>query len=287
MKTTPRSTDSTERTLFAERTTFVRRTVFYSRTVFGSSTVPLVEEKPARTSEQPRPPWQRPNQRKPARVPLTQRQIVDTALALLADEGLDAVTMRRVAEGLATGPASLYAHVNNKEELHELMADRVLGEVQLPQVDPAAWRAQLKALLSAQFAALIRYPGIAKVVMAIMIPAGPNLLRLSEVILALLRAGGLSERHAAFGCDVVGMYVKAVAQEASEWRSGLADQPEIKRRAAELNTYLASLPQDTYPHVLAMNDLFNEATGGERFEFGLDVLLDGLAAKAESSVRSE
>jgi AcrR family transcriptional regulator len=195
--------------------------------------------------------------------------------------------MRRVAQGLATGPASLYAHVSNKEELHELMADRVLGEVPLPDVDPSAWRAQLKALLSAQFAALVRYPGIAKVVMAIMIPAGPNLLRLGEVVLGLLRAGGLSERHAAFGSDVVGMYVKAYAQESSEWRSGLADRPDIRRRAAELNAYLAALPQGTFPNTIAMNDLFNEGTAGERFEFGLDILLDGLAAKAGSSARSE
>jgi AcrR family transcriptional regulator len=243
--------------------------------VFGSSKVSLVED------NQPRPPWQRSSQRKPARAPLTQELIVDTALAVLAEEGIDAVTMRRVAQGLDTGPASLYAHVSNKEELHELMADRVLGEIPLPEVDPAKWRAQLKELLSAQFAALVRYPGIARVVMAIMIPAGPNLLKLGEVTLALLRAGGLSVRHAAFGCDVVGMYVKAFAQESSDWRGGLADRPEIKRRAEELGAYLAALPRSAFPHTIAMNELFSEETSRERFEFGLDILLDGLAARAE------
>lgn len=246
-----------------------------------------MDDKPLRTSEQPRPPWQRPNQRRPGRQPLTRELIVDTALAVLADEGLEAVTMRRVAQGLATGPASLYAHVSGKEELHELMADRVLGEIPLPDVDPATWRAQLKTVLSAQFAALMRYPGIARVVMAIMIPAGPNLLRLGEVMLALLRAGGLSERQAAYGFDVVGMYVKAFAQEASEWRSGLADRPDIRRRAAELNAYLAALPHDTYPHMIAVNDLFNADNAIERFEFGLDVLLDGLAKKAESGTEND
>ena len=92
-----------------------------------------MEDKSVPASEQPRPPWQRSNQRKPARAPLTQDLIVDTALAVLAEEGIEAVTMRRVAQGLDTGPASLYAHVSNKEELHELMADRVLGEVPLPR----------------------------------------------------------------------------------------------------------------------------------------------------------
>ncbi|HEX4226668.1 MAG TPA: TetR/AcrR family transcriptional regulator [Pseudonocardiaceae bacterium] len=244
-------------------------------------------DKPVKTSEQPRPPWQRSNQRKPARVPITQELIVDTALAVLAEEGLEAATMRRVAQGLATGPASLYAHVSNKEELHELMADRVLGEVPLPEVDPAAWRAQLKALLTAQFAALVRYPGIAKVVMAIMIPAGPNLLKLGEVMLALLRAGGLSERQAAYGCDIAGTYVKAVAQESSEWRSGLADRPDMRRRAAALSSYLGALPPGTFPYMNAVNELFSAETAGERFEFGLDVMLDGLAARAERSGGSE
>lgn len=281
------STDSTERTLFVERTAFVERTTFYSRTVFGSSKVRLVEDKPAQKSEQPRPPWQRSGQRKPARAPITQELIVDTALAVLAEEGLEAVTMRRVAQGLATGPASLYAHVSNKEELHELMADRVVGEVELPEIDPAKWREQLKALLLAQFGALIRYPGIARVVMAIMIPVGPNLLRLAESILRLLRAGGLSERHAAFGCDAVEVYIKAVAQEASDWRSGAANRPDVQRRAAELSAYLAALPQGTYPHMIAMNELFNEGTAAERLEFGLDILLDGLAAKAKSTTGPE
>jgi AcrR family transcriptional regulator len=246
-----------------------------------------VEDKPAQKSEQPRPPWQRSSQRKPARVPITQELIVDTALAVLAEEGLEAVTMRRVAQGLATGPASLYAHVNNKEELHELMADRVVGEVELPEVDPSKWREQLKALLLAQFGALVRYPGIARVVMAIMIPAGPNLLRLAEAILQLLRASGLSERHAMFGCDAVEVYIKAVAQEASDWRSGAGDGPDLQRKAAEMTAYLASLPQGTYPHMLAVNELFNAGTAAERLEFGLDILLDGLAAKAESTVRTE
>jgi hypothetical protein len=154
-------------------------------------------------------------------------------------------------------------------------------------VDPAAWRAQLKALLSAQFAALVRYPGIAKVVMAIMIPAGPNLLKLGEVMLALLRAGGLSERQAAYGCDIAGTYVKAVAQESSEWRSGLADRPDMRRRAAALSSYLGALPPGTFPYMNAVNELFSAETAGERFEFGLDVMLDGLAARAERSGGSE
>lgn len=229
----------------------------------------------------PVPPWQRRSQRKPAHPPLSQDLIVDTALTVLGAEGLDAVTMRRVAQDLGTGPASLYAHVSNKDELHELMADRVLGEIPLPQVDPARWRAQLKALLFAQFTALTSRPGIARIVLAIMIPAGPNLLRFGEVLLALLRAGGLSERYAAYGSDVVSMYVKAFAQEAGEWLGGLAERPDIQRRTAQLNAYIAALPPEEYPHTLAMNELFSADTARERFEFGLDILIDGLAGKAE------
>jgi AcrR family transcriptional regulator len=200
---------------------------------------------------------------------------------VLTEEGIDAVTMRGVAKGLDTGPASLYAHIDNKDELHELMADRVLGEIPLPQVDPAQWRSQLKELLLAQFRVLVGRPGIAKIVMAIMIPAGPNLLRLGEVMLTLLRSGGLSERNAAYGCDAVGLYVKAFAQEASEWAGGLFERPDMQRRSAELNAYLAALPADAYPHTLAMNELFSGQTALERFEFGLDILIDGLAGKAE------
>lgn len=85
----------------------------------------------------PTPPWQRPTRTLADRPPLSRQRIVDKALALLAKEGLDAVSMRRVAQALATGPASLYAHLRNKEELDQLMLDQLIGAVTVPEPDVA------------------------------------------------------------------------------------------------------------------------------------------------------
>jgi AcrR family transcriptional regulator len=229
--------------------------------------------------EIPEPPW-RTAQRKPTRRPLSRDLIVDTALGLLEKEGLDALSMRRVAQALNTGPASLYAHVRNRDELCELMFDRVLGEVPLPEPDPARWREQLKDLCLQQVRAMIAYPGIAQVVMNAMIPIGPNALRHGEGMLAILRAGGLSERQAAFAFDALGLYNKAYAAEVSVWRSADYDQAEMAERGRQMAEYMSSLPTGTFPNMLAIGPLFSAETGWERLEFALDTFIAGLAGSS-------
>jgi AcrR family transcriptional regulator len=224
----------------------------------------------------PEPPWRSPR-RRPARQPLGRDLIVDTAMKILASEGLDAVSMRRIAQALNTGPASLYAHIGNKEELYELMFDRVLGDIELPEPDPKRWREQVKEIGRAQVRAMIQHPGIARVVMDTLIPVGPNALRHGERILAVLRAGGLSEKQAAFAFDALGLYVKAYALEATRWSSGEVNHEELAERERQIGEYMMSLPPEAFPNLLAVAPLFSEETAVERFEFALDAFLAGLA----------
>ncbi|CAM4058604.1 TetR/AcrR family transcriptional regulator [Kibdelosporangium persicum] len=225
--------------------------------------------------ELPDPPW-RTGARKPVRQPLSRDKIVDTALGLLEKEGIEALSMRRVAQALNTGPASLYAHVRNRDELCELMFDRVLGDVELPEADPARWRDQLKELCFGQVKAMIAYPGIAAVVMNAMIPAGPNALRHGEAMLAILRAGGLSESQAAWAFDALGLYGKAYAVEVTSWRDG--SQEEMAERARQMTEYVRSLPAGTFPNLIAIGPLFSAQTAHERFEFAIDTFIAGLDA---------
>src|SRR5690606_16574099 len=143
--------------------------------------------------------------------PLSLELIVRTALELLDAEGLDAVSMRKVAQRLGTGAASLYAHVRNKDELHELVLDLVIGEIALPEPDPEKWQDQLKELVRQQVAVLSAHPGIAQVVMRTPAPTGPNALRVSEAMLAILRSAGMPDRVVAFAVDVLALYGTAVA----------------------------------------------------------------------------
>nr|WP_264085204.1 TetR/AcrR family transcriptional regulator [Kibdelosporangium phytohabitans] len=209
---------------------------------------------------------------------MSRDKIVDTALGLLAKEGIDALSMRRVAQALNTGPASLYAHVQNRDELCELMFDRILGEVELQPPDPANWRAQLKQLCFGQVAAMVKYPGIASVVMNAMIPLGPNALRHGEAMLAILRSGGLSERQAAWAFDALGLYGKAYAVEVTSWRDG--SEEELAERGRQMAEYMRSLPAGTFPNLMAIGPLFSGETAHERFEFAIDTFIAGLDALA-------
>ena len=229
--------------------------------------------------EMPEPPW-RTTRAKPARQPLSQELIVDTAMKILATEGLNGVSMRRIAQALNTGAASLYAHISNKEELYELMFDRVLGEVELPEPDPERWREQLKDVCRRQVQAMIEHPGIAKVVMETLIPIGPNALRQGEGILAILRAGGLSGRAAAFAFDALGLYSKAYALEVTRWRPGDVDPAELAERGRQIGEYMASLPPEAFPNLLEVGPLFSAETAQERFEFAIDAFIAGLAPRA-------
>jgi AcrR family transcriptional regulator len=86
------------------------------------------------------PPRPRSTRDRPAKAPLSEDVILDTALRILREEGLDAVTMRRLATELDTGPASLYVYISGRQELRNAMLDRVSGLLELEEPDQARWR---------------------------------------------------------------------------------------------------------------------------------------------------
>ncbi|QFZ19442.1 TetR/AcrR family transcriptional regulator [Saccharothrix syringae] len=226
--------------------------------------------------ESPEPPWRAVPARPAVKPRLSRELIVRTGLDVLLAEGLDAVSMRRVAQALGTGPASLYAHVATKDELVELMLDRVLEDVPLPAPDPRRWRDQVKDLLRGQVRAMAAHPGIARVAWQVAVPVGPNALRHGEALLSLLRAGGLPLREAAYACDALSLYTKAFAYESSTWASGAVDHADVAARGRQIVEYMDSMPPGAFANMSRIGDLFTAETATERFEFGLDMLLNGL-----------
>jgi len=91
---------------------------------------------------------------------ITVELVIDTALDVIATEGYEALTMRRLATGLDTGPASLYAHVVNKADLDELLIGRLCAELVLPEPDPAAWREQIRGLSAETFPHTSRHAAV-------------------------------------------------------------------------------------------------------------------------------
>ncbi|HEY5198767.1 MAG TPA: TetR/AcrR family transcriptional regulator, partial [Solirubrobacteraceae bacterium] len=245
--------------------------------------------RPPGSSSMPRAPRLRAGEREPDAPPrtpgrrrgLNKRVIVDAAVRVLDADGLDAMTMRRVGEELETGGASLYAHVANKEELLELVIDRVIDELELPgPPDEARWEEQVKEIVRSMRAVLAAHKDIARAYLA-RVPLGPNALRGREAVIGVLRAGGLPDQVIAYACDLLPLFATATAYEESLYASlGLAHE-EMGRHIGEMRTYFASLPVDRFPNIVSLAGPLTDGSGGdERFEFGLEVLIRGLASLA-------
>ena len=228
---------------------------------FVSSSLP---EPPRRGRRPPRP--------SPAREPLSRERIVGAALRLLDAGGLDAVSMRRVAEALSAGPASLYAHVSGKDELLSLLLERLAGEMQLPEPDPDRWQEQVKELVRAMHSVLLAHRDLARASMGT-VPLGEGALRATDRMIELLELGGLPQQVIAYAVDLLPLYAVASAHEQS-----LAATEDGARYHAEVGAYLAALPPERFPHLAALAPERGRTDAGERFEFGLDVLVAGLAA---------
>jgi len=238
------------------------------------------------------PPWQRapdrPSRRR--REPISRGAIVTAAIGLLDREGLAALSMRRLAEELGTGAASLYWHVGSKDGLLDLVMDEVIGEGKVPDPDPGRWQEQLKQVARDQRAASLRHPWLVRVSIG-RIPMGPNALRYTERILAILRAGGLPPHLAVQGyllliATVNGFTIDETGVDDAPGPTAnvpLRDPDTVQQAADQARDYVASLPPGHFPNMTALADEFAFADPGERFELLIDIFADGLSRRAARS----
>src|ERR1700744_2342552 len=158
------------------------------------------QRRAARLGIDPGPPAVRRGPSGGTKKPITVEAIISTAFGIVENEGYEALTMRRLATALETGPSSLYAHVVNKEDLDELLIGRLCAGIDLPEPDPAAWRQQAASVCTQLPDQYLRYPGSSRAAFAVA-PANLDTLRVSEGTLAILLAGGVDPQTAAWGTD--------------------------------------------------------------------------------------
>ena len=184
--------------------------------------------------------------------------------------------MRRVAQALGTGAASLYAYVQGKAELHELMLDEVLRVVEVPDPDPANWTEQLKQVGLAMTDAMAAHPGIGRIALETLIPTTPHIVDHMDRLLGILRASGLSDADVLAGSNALALYVAAGAYERG-LRSiqGAADEATL--RIDRIREYLAVVPEGRLPHLAALAPAMSQQDDG--FELGLELLISGLASR--------
>ena len=217
---------------------------------------------------------------------LTRGRVVAEALAVISTDGAQALSMRALALRLGVVPGALYRHVRSKEQLHDLILDAVLAEVDC-RTDPALpWIEQVATLAHRLRAVLENHPGVAALLKT-RDPVSPASLALAEAFLALLHAAGLPGREAALPGREAALAFRliydytlgfALADPASPAEQRLRDSAARQ----QLHAFLRSLPASSFPTLAAHGAHAWADDRDQRFTSGLDTLLCGLQAARRS-----
>ncbi|MYW96496.1 TetR/AcrR family transcriptional regulator [Amycolatopsis rubida] len=213
---------------------------------------------------------------KPRKEPITVDRITDAALQVVATEGYDALTVRRVTAVLGTGPSSLYAHIVNKEDLDDLLVGRLCAQIDLPEPDPATWRQQVLDVYGQIRDLYLKYPGVSRAALA-MVPTHLETLRVSEGIFAILLAGGIEPQTAAWALDSLTLYVTAYAWERSLVQQRQQHGGEWVLSQEELMERFSGLPAEKFPHTRRYAAELTSGAGHDRFAFMVNLITQNLA----------
>ncbi|MFI6070811.1 TetR/AcrR family transcriptional regulator [Actinoplanes sp. NPDC051343] len=217
-------------------------------------------------------------------------------MQLIDEVGYAGVTMRRVAQALDTGPASLYVYVADRDELMAEVYDLALAGIRLPGPADGDWRAQLELLVSRAITTLGSHDDIA-LVGIIRVPTGPHALRILEATMTLLRAGGIDDKLCLWAADLLDQYVTSSALElaarlrdqraltAAEGAAKATEEAMSEAAGSELDAVYGDLPADTYPTIHALRPAMTTAGRNSHAyaNWKLSVIIDGLLSHRRPS----
>lgn len=210
----------------------------------------------------------------PKRVPrntLSRARVVDGALALIDADGLEAVTMPALAKQLGVGTMSLYRHVEDKRDLVNAVAERVLGGVQVPDGNDDDWEGRVVGYLRALREAAIEHPALARILAEHGLTVGPVFDQLERVH-TILRRAGFSDTDAVRAFYALFVYVFGFVL----WELPRVHQQSPRAYADSWNAEIDHLDRDSYPTLHALRAPLTTAASPEQFEYGLDRLVASL-----------
>jgi AcrR family transcriptional regulator len=212
------------------------------------------------------------------REPLTRQRVVDAALQIMDAEGLEAVTMRRVARTVGVEAMSLYNHVRDKDDLLQGVCDRVMSGFDFPAAK-GDWDDRCRAAARSWRRLLQAHPDVMRLFAQTHGPSPTSVesLRPTEFALSLLKEAGLSDRDTVQAFHAFGGYIQGfVMMEGGSIGHGAT--------AGRARKDITSLPAEAFPCLQTMGQYFEECDADEQFEFGLDLLLGGLKARVAGAV---
>src|SRR4051794_26796714 len=206
------------------------------------------------------------------RVPLSRERVLQAAVAFADENGVESLSMRKLGEALGVEAMSLYNHVANKVDLLDGMIDAVFAEIGLP-TDEAGWRTAMRRRAISVRRVLRRHPWAIGLMESRTSP-GPATLAHHDAVIGVLRRGGFTVAQTAHAFSLLDSYIYGFALEEK------ALPFEGPEQTAELAaTMLAQFPADRYPYFVELATEHVLQPGydyGDEFEFGLDLILDGL-----------
>jgi AcrR family transcriptional regulator len=226
--------------------------------------------------------WTRPKRRQ--REQLSRERIVAEAIALLDEEGVEALSMRALGQRLGAGATSLYRHVANKDELIELVVDEVYGELEVPEVtDPGAWRLALHVTAHSLRQTGLRHMWMMNVLGQVGLNyLGPNVVDLTTRGLAILTTAGFDMQEATKAMSSVSSYVIGITSAEAGWLTALRrqgyDEREWYRTVGPKMAESAIDPALAEVYLKQLGKDPDEARE-ENFVYGLDLMLDSLQVR--------
>jgi AcrR family transcriptional regulator len=194
---------------------------------------------------------------------------VDAAAQLVSEHGFEALSMRAIAERCGVGVMTLYGYVRTREELLGALADRFFDEVELPDADGLCWQERIAYVLRSTRRVFLAHPELVAIV-ATQRMDGVAAYRGAELALSALRQAGMPDREAVGAFNALSSFTVGSVQR------------EIGLRSADREGLPAihGLPQDGFPHVIALAGLLATRDPEHDFELGLDLLIRGIAGRA-------
>jgi AcrR family transcriptional regulator len=203
--------------------------------------------------------------------------VISEAVALADENGISTLTMRRLADRLQVEPMSLYHHVANKDEILDAMVDVVFREIDLP-LTHAEWKKAMRDRASSALDALRRHPWAVGRMESRATP-GPATLRHHDAVIGCLRNAGFSVELTAHAFSMIDSYLYGFAMQ--ELNLPFSTPEKTAEMAV---TFLEQFPAEEFPHLaeLTINHVLQPGYNyGDEFEYGLELLLDGLERARE------
>ena len=205
------------------------------------------------------------------RRPLSRERVLRAAIDLADEGGLESVSMRQLGQVLRVEAMSLYKHVRNKDDILDGMADLVVSEFEVPAGD-ADWKTAIRRSAISAHQVLLRHPWASSLIES-RLNVGPARLRYLDAVIGVLATAGFPMPTVMRAIMALDSHTYGFVLQELAWPFDEEHAPEIAAAFAQ------GLPAGEYPNLMAMAELAMSAPPGvpADFEFGLDLILDGLA----------